>query len=103
MDLHAELNPLTLDPMLVRQEQRGTSYTLHHSAIHAVVAEPGTVSIVVRGPAQAERFLVMNNRTGQAWWQYGAAKETPEDALRKRMSGERFEELITSLTDWNVI
>ncbi|MFI6310251.1 hypothetical protein ACIBEK_09065 [Nocardia fusca] len=45
----------------------------------------------------------MDNKTGQAWWQYGAAKETPEDALRKRMSGERFEELITSLTDWNVI
>ncbi|MEV0364632.1 hypothetical protein [Nocardia fusca] len=45
----------------------------------------------------------MDNKTGQAWWQYGAAKETREDALRKRMSGERFEDLTTSLTDWNVI
>lgn len=102
-DLHTELNPLTLDPMLVRHEQAQTSYTLHHSAIHAVVAEPGTVSVVVRGPAQADRFLVMDNKTGEAWWQYGAAKETPEDAYRKRMAGERFEELVTSLTDWNVI
>lgn len=103
VDLHAELNPLTLDPMLVRQEQPGASYTLHHSAIHAVVAEPGTVSVVVRGPAQTERFLVMDNKTGAAWWQYGAAGETPEDALPKRMSRDRFEELVTSLSDWNVI
>ncbi|MFI5720755.1 hypothetical protein [Nocardia sp. NPDC051750] len=101
--LHSDLNPATLDTMMVRQEQVGTSYTLHHSAIHAVVAEPGTVSIVVRGPAMTERFLVMDNKTEEAWWQYGAAKEPPEDAYRKRMTGQRFDELVTSLTEWNVI
>ncbi|WP_416566114.1 hypothetical protein [Nocardia testacea] len=61
------------------------------------------MSIVVRGPAQAERFLVMDNKTGAAWWRYGAAKKNPEDAYRKRMTGERFEDLVTSLIDWNVI
>ncbi|NEW40161.1 hypothetical protein GV792_15840 [Nocardia cyriacigeorgica] len=103
VDLHTDLDPTTLHAMHVRQEQVGTSYTLHHSAIHAVVAEPGTVSIVLRGPAMADRFLVMDSATGQAWWQYGAAKETPDDAYRKRMTRERFDALVTSLTDWNVI
>lgn len=32
-----------------------------------------------------------------------AAGETPEDVLPNRMSEERFEELVTSLTGWNVI
>lgn len=43
------------------------------------------------------------DKTGEAWWQYGAAKETPEDTYRKRMPGERFKELVTSLTDRNVV
>ncbi|MFE3446024.1 hypothetical protein ACFXNW_23600 [Nocardia sp. NPDC059180] len=103
VDLHTDLDPATLHAMHVRQEQVGVSYTLHHSAIHAVVAEPGTVSIVVRGPAMADRFLVMDNATGQAWWQYGAARETPEVAYRKRMTRQHFEGLVSSLTDWNVI
>ncbi|MFQ6226495.1 hypothetical protein [Nocardia sp. NPDC002869] len=82
---------------------RRSGYASHAYAEYtSVVAEPGTVSIVVRGPAQAERFLVMDNKTGDTWWQYGAAGETPEDACRKRMTRERFEELVTSLTDWNV-
>ncbi|MEV0354576.1 hypothetical protein AB0H71_00770 [Nocardia sp. NPDC050697] len=103
IDLHDALDPAGLDAVMVRQEQPGVSYTLHHSAIHAVVAEPGTVSLVVRGPAMTERFLVMDNKTGQAWWQYGSAKETPEIARSKRMSGERFRELVDSLTEWKVI
>ncbi len=103
VDLRADLDPSTLHAVHVRRESIGASYALHHSAIHAVVAEPGTVSLVVRGPAMADRFLVMDNATGQAWWQYGAARESPEDADRKRMTQPRFEELVASLDDWNLI
>lgn len=103
MELHPDLVPATLDAIHVRQEQAGASYTLHHSAIHAVVAEPSTVSIVLHGPAMTDRFLVMDNKTEKAWWQYGAAEETPEDSRRKRMTRERFENLVTSLADWGVV
>ena len=46
-----------LQPRLVRTESTGDSYTLHHSMIHAVTAEPHTTSLVVRGPAVKDRFL----------------------------------------------
>ncbi|MFD4444817.1 hypothetical protein ACFWPK_34075 [Nocardia sp. NPDC058519] len=87
----------------VRHEQVGASYALHHSAIHAVVAEPGTVSLVLRGPAINDRFLVMDAKTGRSWWQYGATKESLEAAARKRMSPQRLEELIVLLGQWDLI
>lgn len=86
IELDTELDPSALHAIHVRQEQVGTGYALHHSVVHAVVAEPGTVSLVIRGPAIKDRFLVMDNANGKAWWQYGAAKESIEDAERKRMS-----------------
>ncbi|MCP2278808.1 hypothetical protein [Nocardia amikacinitolerans] len=89
--------------MQVREETVGTSYTLSHKAIHAVVAEPGTVSLVVRGPAVADRFLVMDAATGAAWWQYGAAQESEADSRKKRMSRERMREVIDQLIDWMVL
>jgi hypothetical protein len=103
VDLHTDLDPSILHAVHVRRESVGASYALHYSVIHAVVAEPGTVSLVVRGPAIADRFLVMDNATGRAWWQYGAARESLEDADRKRMTRSRLEELVASLNDWNVI
>src|SRR5205823_774714 len=70
-----EIAPGSLDAVMVRQETAGSAYALHHSMVHAVVAEPHTVSLVIRGPAVKDRFLVMDRKTGQSWWQYGAAQE----------------------------
>jgi len=102
----AEVNettePSSLKALIVRQEQVGNAYALHHTMVHAVVAEPFTVSLVIRGPAVKDRFLVMDRKTGQSWWQYGAAQEPAEDAARKRMSVERFRELRGQLDEWGV-
>ncbi|WP_431955841.1 hypothetical protein [Nocardia lijiangensis] len=102
-ELDSSLHPGTLDAVQVREEVVGTSYTLSHKAIHAVVADPGTVSLVVRGPAVTDRCLVMDSATGAAWWQYGAAQESEEDSQRKRMSRVRMREVIDSLIDWKVL
>lgn len=67
-----------------------------------VVAEPYTVSLVIRGPAIKDRFLVMDRKTGQSWWQYGASQESAEDAAKKHMSVERLAELSNSLREWNL-
>jgi hypothetical protein len=87
---------------MVRQEQVGSAYALHHSMVHAVVAEPYTVSLVVRGPAVKDRFLVMDRKTGESWWQYGAAQESAEEAAKKRMSVEHFREMRSLLDEWGV-
>lgn len=82
-----------LRPVMVRDEHRGSLYTLHHSMVHAVTAEPYTVSLVIRGPAVKQRFLVMDRATGESWWQYGARQEDPAVAESKRMSADRLEEV----------
>lgn len=102
VELDEDVRPGDLDAVMVRQEQAGDAYALHHSMVHAVVAEPHTVSLVVRGPAVKDRFLVMDRQSGQSWWQYGAAKESEEEAAQKRMSLERFNELRGMFDEWGV-
>lgn len=102
VELDEEVQPRDLDAVMVRQEQRGNAYALHHSMVHAVVAEPYTVSLVLRGPAVKDRFLVMDRKTGDSWWQYGAGQESAEDAAKKRMSVKRFRELRRLLDEWDV-
>ncbi|MFF0493641.1 hypothetical protein ACFYTQ_31870 [Nocardia sp. NPDC004068] len=102
-EVDEQIDPKKLPVLLTREEPVGTSYALHHSMIHAVVAEPLTVSLVVRGPAVKDRFLVMDRKTNEAWWQYGARQESEEDAKRKRMSPERFDWLGGQFEEWGLI
>ncbi len=101
-DLDESIDPASLKALMVRDEQPGSTYALHHTMVHAVVAEPYTVSLVIRGPAVKDRFLVMDRTTGQSWWQYGASRETAYDAEQKRMSVEQLAELTNSLREWDL-
>jgi predicted metal-dependent enzyme (double-stranded beta helix superfamily) len=101
-EVNQDIDPGSLAAVMIRREAPGDFYALHHSMVHAVVAEPHTVSLVVRGPAVKDRFLVMDRTTGRAWWQYGTAKESADEASRKRMSAERFGELSSRLDEWGV-
>ena len=92
-ELDEKVNPGSLKPLMARHEQIGNAYALHHTMVHAVVAEPHTVSLVIRGPAVKDRFLVMDRKTGESWWQYGASLEPADSAAAKRMSVERLREL----------
>jgi len=101
-DLDETVDPASLKALMVRDEQPGSTYALHHTMVHAVVAEPHTVSLVIRGPAVKDRFLVMDRETGHSWWQYGASQEPGYDAEQKRMSVERLTELTNSLREWDL-
>jgi len=101
-DLDESIDPASLKALMVRDEQPGSTYALHHTMVHAVVAEPYTVSLVIRGPAVKDRFLVMDRKTGQSWWQYGASQEPAEAAANKHMSIERLAELTSSLREWDL-
>lgn len=102
-ELDETVDPASLKALIVRQEQVGNTYALHHSMVHAVVAEPYTVSLVVRGPAVKDRFLVMDRKTGESWWQYGARQELAHEAAEKHMSIERLAELTGWLREWNFL
>ncbi|WP_406229527.1 hypothetical protein [Nocardia sp. NBC_01009] len=101
-ELDEQVDPNKLPVLQVREEPVGTSYALHHSMVHAVVAEPFTVSLVVRGPAVKEKFLVMDRHTNKAWWQYGAKQESAEEAELKRLTPERLQQVRGQLTKWGL-
>ncbi len=86
-----------LTPRLVRIEQPGDTYTLHHTMIHSVTTHGEAVTLIVRGPAVKDRFVVTDRTTGKAWWQYGAATESPEAAAAKRMTDKQLRDRITAL------
>ncbi|GAA2018804.1 hypothetical protein GCM10009839_13790 [Catenulispora yoronensis] len=94
--------PAALRTLHCRTESAGDTYTLHHTMVHAVTAEADTVSLIVRGPAVKDRFLVMDRNAGTAWWQYGAAQESPEDAAAKRMTKDRLQQRISNLRVWGL-
>jgi hypothetical protein len=100
--LDETIDPGSLTTLQVRQEHVGTVYALHHTMVHAVVAEPFTVSLVLRGPAIKDRFLVMDRKTGESWWQYGAHQESVTSAAEKQMSLERLGNLTVSLHEWGL-
>jgi hypothetical protein len=86
-----------LQPKMVRTERPGYGYTLHHTMVHAAVAEPNTVSLIVRGPAVKDRFLVTDRATGQIWWQHGAATESLVEAAVKRLTDPLFADCTAAL------
>ncbi|WP_254205850.1 hypothetical protein [Nocardia alni] len=101
-ELDEQVEPSKLPVLHVREEPVGTTYALHHSMVHAVVAEPFTVSLVVRGPTVKEKFLVMDRHTNEAWWQFGAKDESEREAEKKQMSRTRFAEVTGWLEQWGL-
>ena len=85
-DFTPDTDPSTLRPIHERVESSGAAYALHHTSIHTVQAEEGTVSLLIRGPAAKERFLILDRAAGGSFWAYGAATETPQQQAAKRMT-----------------
>ena len=96
-DFTDEVDVAALAPRMVRIEEPGDAYTLHHSMIHSVTAHGETVTLIVRGPAVKERFVVTDRATGKAWWQHGAATESREAAAAKRMTDNQLRDRIAVL------
>jgi|SRR5450759_361944 len=85
-DFGEHTDPRQLIPILERVERPGSSYALDHTTVHTVQAEADTLSILVRGPATRDRFLILDAEAGRSFWVYGAADETPEQRAAKRMT-----------------
>lgn len=76
----------TLKPLVERWERPGSTYALDHTTVHTVRGDADTISILVRGPATSDRFLILDAETGTSFWVYGAANETPAQRARKQMT-----------------
>ena len=78
-----DTDPATLRPLCERTETPGSTYALHHASVHTVQASGGTISLLIRGPAAKDRFLILDRADGGSFWAYGAASETPQQRAAK--------------------
>ncbi|MBM0201666.1 hypothetical protein ACIA47_17690 [Micromonospora sp. NPDC051227] len=88
--------------LTVREERAGTTYALHHRALHALIAEPGSVSLVLRGPAAKDRSFLIDPQTGTRLWHFGASTESPEAVQRKRMTPALLQDLSAKFREWDL-
>ncbi|QIS23600.1 hypothetical protein [Nocardia terpenica] len=78
-------DPSALTPLLVQRQRPGDVFALHHASVHNVCADPGTVSMIIRGPAAKTRFLIHDRATGSPFHVYGAAQETSATRANKQL------------------
>lgn len=97
------LNPQELLPKIIRTEKEKSYYTISTSVLHSVIAEPYTVSLILRGPATESRYMVIDKMTNKFWWKYGKGDESREEIIKKQMTEERLSFLKEKLRLLNVI
>ncbi|MEU3559683.1 hypothetical protein [Kitasatospora sp. NPDC006786] len=79
------IDPAALRPRQIRTERAGDQYALHHTAVHSVTADAGTISLVMRGPAVKDAFRIIDAPSGGSFTARGAQSETDAQRDAKRM------------------
>ena len=92
-----------LQPTHIYEVAQNSPYYIHHSCVHAVKAKSGTVSLLLQGPPQKERFLVVDRKIKRKWWEYGSEQETTDEKQRKQITQDRLLELINFLQNEKII
>jgi len=92
-----------VEPVFITNEEVGSCYTLHHTAVHTTFTTPNSVSLVIRGPAEKERSIITERHTGKIWWRYGEQAESAERRRDKVMSMEDYKALRANVEALGVI
>ncbi|WP_405901915.1 hypothetical protein OG696_00810 [Streptomyces sp. NBC_00656] len=73
------------DPRFIQEQLPGSSYTLDNAFVHAVYANPGTISLVIQGPRDRSSFRIYDFVEGTTRTRVGGsnAKEAQEPGERK--------------------
>ncbi len=90
-------------PTAVRMEREGSIYALHHSVLHALVAEESAVTLFIRSPVVKQRGYLVEPRTGRRIWHLGVAEESPEAIERKRMTLPLLRDLTSRIQSWGIL
>jgi hypothetical protein len=104
MELSTSMKYTDLRPVLVRNETVGSAYTLHHGHIHTLLAEPDTISVMLRGPAMKEKMLILDKDLNESWWQFGEANDkTEEDKKNTKLSYDEYQSITGYLREKEII
>ncbi|WKU03463.1 hypothetical protein [Micromonospora sp. HUAS LYJ1] len=93
-----DTDPAELTPILERVEHPGSTYALQHTSVHTVQAEADSISLLLRGPAAKERFLILDKAAGP-FWVYGAAQETTATRNSKIMRPDQLNQTIVRVRE----
>lgn len=92
-----------LVPSMIRYEGVGSYYALHHSQYHAIVEEPNTVSLIVRGPIEKESFQVITEKEGKLQPKDALILQTSEEKRQKTMTLANYEKVLSQLLFLKII
>lgn len=92
---HADVSRIT--PIQVSERVVGDIYSLHADVVDCVVGTPGSVALLIRGPATRDRFAIFERETNRCWWRYGAGGESAEERRAKAMTDLDLEALLDHL------
>lgn len=84
-------------------EKAGSCYTIAPATVHTTYARPDTVSIVIRGPAIADRSIIMDRETGRVTWRHGRQAESAARRATVAMSPADFHRLAAKLKQLEII
>ena len=102
-DADSNVNTRKMNPLFIADENKKACYTIHHSAVHATITEPETVSLFLRGPGEKVRSLIADRETNKIWWRFGRENEKDKRITSKKMPLERYYTLRAKLEDWGLI
>lgn len=85
------------EPVIVENILPGNIYSLEHSIIHSILAQPDTISLCIRGKAIKDRFQVLDPVANISWWQYGSELEGKEEQEMKSTTIDDLEKRIVKV------
>lgn len=91
----------SLTPTMIRYENMGSYYTLHHSQYHSIIEEPNTVTLIVRGPLEKESFQVITEENGEIQIQNAPTMQPSKE--KKTMTLTEYEKALNQLLFLKII
>lgn len=91
-------------PLFASDVTAGAGYALGPAAVHSTLAEPSTISLVIRGPAVMGSFKIVDLKTGESRTRLGAeAAAAPQEPGEERIGLDRFAEIEAYLEQQRLI
>lgn len=102
-DIDERLGFDQLQTAYISTERAGSTYTMSGDVIHTTYTTPDTVSIFLRGPADADRSIIMDRETQAIWWRYPREEETSDRRAKVQMRPDDFELIMSRLQTLGVL
>jgi hypothetical protein len=93
-----------LQPLMAQEQRAGTAYALHHAMVHATLAKPETVSIMLQAPVARASFRIYDLATGRRRDRVGGEMTSgPQESGESRLTAADLDAVIATLRGWSLV